>query len=549
MLGKITRKQWTGLISVVLLLCTLTGLAACTQPDAPPYQTTTEAQSTAESLTQAPTEQTEEPATESESETETETETETKTETQGVQIEITPESPTSAKLITFYENSANPTLLGGKCHVAEIVKDGEDSVLKLTTDGERVRDPNLTLDYATYMQLLSLEPLAWNDCAYAVVTLKTEGVSASAFEMTVSTTVDGATYKAKGSTTYKPYSKDWQTVIVAFSPSEKPGATLTQIRLDFVDTKNAGETVYVKSIALASSQTEVLELTGSSMYNPVQTTLTIPGLSREYTFLQVTDLHASAYSTAEAKAMDANRRNYIAARRNAFTDGFMLSEERMPYMFSYADQIGADMLLLTGDILDFPSELNMSMMYENIAALKTPTLFTLGNHDWCFADDYLTPNAAATYIPAFNKMSVGQPADDPYVRYVEYDEFMIVAVDNSADYVTASTVDKFLALCEKGKPIILMLHVPLHVDSLIEDCTKVWGKDLGMGGDTGVCAWSPDVQRFYHAVAEDENSPVVAVLAGHVHFTHEDVLPNGVPQYITSTAYTGDCRVITVKGE
>ena len=112
-----------------------------------------------------------------------------------------------------------------------------------------------------------------------------------------------------------------------------------------------------------------------------------------------------------------------------------------------------------------------------------------------------------------------------------------------------STVEKFLALCEKGKPIILMLHVPLHVDSLVADSTKVWGKDLGMGGDTGVCAWNEDVQRFYHAVAEDENSPVVAVFAGHVHFTHEDVLPNGITQYITNTAYTGDCRVITVKGE
>jgi hypothetical protein len=34
-----------------------------------------------------------------------------------------------------------------------------------------------------------------------------------------------------------------------------------------------------------------------------------------------------------------------------------------------------------------------------------------------------------------------------------------------------------------------------------------------------------------------------------VPFNHEDVLPNGITQYITSTAYTGDCRVITVKGE
>ncbi|MBR5601476.1 MAG: metallophosphoesterase, partial [Clostridia bacterium] len=440
-------------------------------------------------------------------------------------------------------------LFGGKNYVFEIVKDGDASVLKLTTDGDKIRDPNLTLDYATYMQLLSLEPTAWDSCAFAVITLKTENVSANAMRVTLGTKVDGVNYKSKADVTYNRFAKDWQVIIVPFTHTSREGATLSEIRIDFADTKEAGETVYIKSIVFAASKVEVLEMTGADLYKPVYTTITIPGLIKEYKLLQISDLHSSAFSAEEAKAMDAARRTYITGRRNSFGDGLLLSEERMPIMFGYADEIGADMLLMTGDIIDFPSQLNLSLMYNTLQGLKTPALFALGNHDWCYADDYLTPNAAATYIPEFNKMSVGQPADDPYVRYVEYDEFMIVSVDNSPDYVTASTVDKFLELCEKGKPIILMLHVSLHVDSLVEDCKKVWGKDLGMGGDTGLCAWNPDVQRFYAAVAEDENSPVVAVLAGHVHFNHEDVLPNGVPQYITSTAYTGDCRVITVKGE
>ena len=534
-------KKRLGLIAGALLLAMLVSFVACDPNTDQPTPDSTDV------TTDIPTDPAEQ--TSAETQPESETEPETEPETQGPQIEITPESPTDPGLITFYENSANELLLAPKYSTVEIVKDGEDSVLKMTTDGEKIRDPYVTLDYTTYMQLLSLEPVAWNDCAFAVVTLKTEGVSAGTFELSLITEESGASVKSKGTATYNRYSKDWQTVIVPFSFSPKEGAKLAGLKINYADTKTAGETVYIKSIALAASKAEVLQLTGKELIVPSYTTLTIPGLSREYTLLQVTDLHSSAYSTAEAKAMNAARRNYIAGRRAAFTDGFMLSEERMPYMFGYADEIEADMLLLTGDIIDFPSELNMSMMYDNIKALKTPTLFTLGNHDWCFADDYLTPSAAATYIPMFNQMTVGEPADDMFVRYVEYDEFMIVAVDNSADYVTAETVDKFLALCERGKPIILMLHVPLHVDSLVEDSTKVWGKDLGMGGDSGVCAWSPDVQRFYHAVAEDENSPVIAVFAGHVHFNHEDVLPNGVTQYITSTAYTGECRVITVKGE
>ncbi len=534
-------KQYLRLMALALLLLMLGSAVACNTGADDPLETTVDV------TTEAPTE----------TETETETETDvvgsiqesTAPETEGLQIEITPQSPTSSTLITFYENSANEVLFGGSYCAYELVADGDATALKMTTDGERVRNPNFTLDYATYMQLLGLEQVLWNDLAYAVVTLKTENVSASEFSMTVYTEVDGTEYKSKGKTTYVRNAKDWQTVIVPFSFTEREGAVLTDIRMDFADTQKGGETVYVKSITFASSKAEVLEITGKELYKPGTATVTIPGLTKEYTLLQITDLHASAYTTEEAKAMSAARRNYIAGRRNAFTDGFMLSEERMPYMFDYANQINADLVLLTGDIIDFPSELNISLMQQSIEAMKAPALFSLGNHDWCYADDYLSAGAAATYIPKLNALSAGQPADDPYVKYVDFGEFMVVQVDNSTDSVSAQTVDKFLELCERGKPIILMLHVPLHVDSMVQDCTKVWGKDLGMGGDTGVCAWSPDVQRFYHAVAEDENSPVVAVFAGHVHFNHEDALPNGVMQYVTSTAYTGECRVITIKGE
>ena len=539
-------KKYVRQIASALLLCMLLSITACGTQDPGTAETTSDIESVGSIH--------ESTAPETEAETEAvgsiqESTAEPETETEGLQIEITPESPTGGTLITFYENSANAVLIGGKYCASSIVTDGDASVLKMTTDGDKVRNPTLTFDYATYMQLLGLDSADWNSIAYAVVTLKTENVTGSECSMTIFTEQNGTSYKSKGTATYVRNSKDWQTVIVPFSHSEKEGAVMTSLRLDFADTEKGGETVYVKSIQLASDKAEVLEITGKQLVTPSTATVTIPGLSKEYTLLQVSDLHSSAYTTAEAKAMNAQRRSYIAGRRNAFTDGFMFAEERMPYMFGYANEINADLLMLTGDIIDFPSELNIELMAQNIAALKTPALFSLGNHDWCYADDYLSAAAAAEFIPKLNALSAGEPANDPYVKYVDFGEFMVVQVDNSPDSVSASTVDKFLELCALGKPIILMLHVPLHVDSMVADCTKVWGKDLGMGGDTGVCAWSPDVQRFYHAVAEDENTPVVAVFAGHVHFNHEDVLPNGVTQYITSTAYTGECRVITVKGE
>ena len=89
----------------------------------------------------------------------------------------------------------------GTVKVSRCIKE-RATAIKMTSEGERVRNPHLTLDYATYMQLLGLEQAVWNDIAYAVVTLKTENVSASEFSVTIFTQVDGTEYKSKGKNTF-----------------------------------------------------------------------------------------------------------------------------------------------------------------------------------------------------------------------------------------------------------------------------------------------------------------------------------------------------------
>jgi hypothetical protein len=157
----------------------------------------------------------------------------------------------------------------------------------------------------------------------------------------------------------------------------------------------------------------------------------------------------------------------------------------------------------------------------------------------------MTGNSVTVNRPLFNDLTNG----DPYFSYEEYDGFIVAAIDNSSDVVTDDTVNKFLSLYEKNKPIILLLHVPFHADTLAPDVMKTWGgRNITMGPGALGSDWG-SVIRLYNAVCVAEDTPVVAVFTGHVHFNHEDVFPNGVPQYVTSTGYTGDCRVVTIKGE
>jgi len=556
-------KNYAKFAALFMLLMALVILVACggSNPEAPTDLATTpatEADVTVSSDTVAPetlppeTQDSETIAPETnESATdapETSEPTTSEPETEAPDEPVPEEAPDNNRVLTFFDTPKNEELFTNKQTALEIVADETGApVLKLSTSGSgNFRDPYAKLNYAAYMDYAGLSPMAWNDCAYAVVSLKVENVKNTKFEIVVYASDGDKTVQSRGTASYSKTSTDWQTVLVPIVELQRDGVTVEDVRIDFVDSAGGeGETVYIRSISFTSDKMEAFELTGKQLIKPQYATVTIPGLTEEYKFLHITDTHVSAFSEEDRKAWTTTRYNYNVARRNSFAAEGLLAEERFPALFDYADEIGANGMFLTGDLIDFPSEKNIALLYENATRTQAKPIFCLGNHDWNFADDYMTQNAVLTYMPRFAELTGG----DPQISVAEYDAFIVAAIDNSSDVVTDATVQKFLALYEKNKPIILLLHVPLHADTLAPDVKKAWGgRNITMGPGAMGSDWG-SVQQFYNAVCVAEDTPVVAVFAGHVHFNHEDVFPNGVPQYVTSTGYTGDCRVVTVKGE
>ena len=277
---------------------------------------------------------------------------------------------------------------------------------------------------------------------------------------------------------------------------------------------------------------------------PADFEVRIKGLTRNYTFFHLTDLHMGEFTPDEALTMPEERRSYAQHRFEFFArEGQGAAALWNDYM-ARAKAEGTDLLLLTGDIIDFPSDANVKTLKEGIKNSGIPTLYVVDNHDWSFADDYHTQNAASLHLPKFNSLC----NQSPHILWVEYEDLVVCAVDDSLDCVSKETVDTFMALCAMGKPVILIMHVPLYVESMEADCLASW-RNLLMVGGKAYNGDDPQVKRFYEFVALSPNTPVKAVITGHLHFHHEDILPNGVPQIVTDKGYTGGCRVIRIVGE
>ena len=279
---------------------------------------------------------------------------------------------------------------------------------------------------------------------------------------------------------------------------------------------------------------------------PIFTTVPVKGLKKDFKILHFTDLHACALDEAEKAAMEPVRRDYIPPRQGLFGGGRPYpSEAALPALIRYGEEIAADLILMTGDIIDFPSEANLTLLQSCVDSCKVPVLYVTGNHDWSYADDYHTENAAATYLTRVDAIS---GAADHAAIY-EDDTVLVCAVDSGLDRIRPETLEAYLTAARRakatGKALILALHVPVHAETLVEDTVRVWRKELTIGEGAFGCD-DPATMAFYNAVAVESDLAPDAVIAGHVHFDHEDLFPNGTSQYITDIACDGHCRVLTL---
>lgn len=277
--------------------------------------------------------------------------------------------------------------------------------------------------------------------------------------------------------------------------------------------------------------------------HPLRVELTVEGLQKAYTFFHFTDLHMGEYTEEELAAMTKERAEYTLHRQWGFSREGKNTAERMKDFFDTAKDEGAELILMTGDMADTPTDQNIAILKESIASSDIQTLFVVGNHDWSFADDYHTDHAKSLHMPKFESLS----EQGVHIHWVEYEDLLVVAVDDSLDTVSSETTETFLSLCRKGKPIVLILHVPLYEETLSPKCRATWGGKMLMLGGEAPYGDLPAVKTFYEAVAIQPNTPVVAVIAGHLHFHFHSELPNGVPQYVTDKAYTGGCLTISLK--
>ena len=272
-------------------------------------------------------------------------------------------------------------------------------------------------------------------------------------------------------------------------------------------------------------------------------TISVPGIEGEHKIFFLADSHISICDDRDSGLMD-----YSALRTAGFAKDGIAAEDRFDAIIDKADQKEREMIILGGDIIDSAMYASIEHVNAKLDSLKTPYLFLMGNHDFEYGKEYFSETAYNEYLPRLEQMR----GDNAY-QVAEYEDLIYFAADDENSQISQEILDGYKEVAKKGKPIVLAIHVPIEPVtgdmSLVEKCKEVWGPSadgksrvtMGING----CIPSPVTQEFLDLVLADD-SPVVLVLAGHIHFYHRDMLNDRIPQIVTGAAFEGDAVEITI---
>lgn len=121
--------------------------------------------------------------------------------------------------------------------------------------------------------------------------------------------------------------------------------------------------------------------------------------------------------------------------------------------------------------------------------------------------------------------------EDAEFKSVEFEEFIVCAIDNEEGRVTAETVEKYEEMASLNKPVILLLRTP--IEGGIPDLDKPTEENM---------------QRLQRRIMAGD-SPVAAIYTTGYYKTYKELLDNRIMQCVCIPTDASMGVVINVKGE
>lgn len=283
---------------------------------------------------------------------------------------------------------------------------------------------------------------------------------------------------------------------------------------------------------------------GSIQVQDVQ--LSLAGITREYDFFLIADTHISLCDERDPSLLQK-----ADSRRQAFErESGKTAKKTFHNLITEAVNGQTDLTIFAGDITDSAMYASIDFVQKEISRLNMPHLYVTGNHDFEYGDEYFSKKAYRDYFPRLQGLTGTQKQ---YAVW-EKEDIVVIGINDKNNQFPKSAVSELLPILQGDKPVIVVLHVPLQPQyensKLEQQADDLWGLSKKgrcrvLIGETA-CRPNKTTQKLLDAIF-DKNSPVAAVLAGHIHFYNQSMLDEEAVQLVTGAGYYGDAVRVHLK--
>ncbi|HUX95746.1 MAG TPA: metallophosphoesterase [Bacteroidales bacterium] len=251
-------------------------------------------------------------------------------------------------------------------------------------------------------------------------------------------------------------------------------------------------------------------------------TTRIPDLHDSLKIMQITDSHISIEDEKESDFMvygERMRKAYMNPRKHFSLDTSITTFDNLDNILLKAKSENIDLLILTGDIVNFPSPASVNYVYERLKRTGIQWLFISGNHDWHYEgmegtlDSLRNTWIDKSLLPLYN-------GHNPLYFSTVIHGINFVGIDNSTGQVNEKQVEFLQDQLKKKEPIILMSHIPYKLNT-------------------------PEMSAITEIIVENSNK-IVAILAGHIHKPSYFFTGN-LCQYTSIAAFQGGSFTLNIK--
>jgi len=264
----------------------------------------------------------------------------------------------------------------------------------------------------------------------------------------------------------------------------------------------------------------------------LDTTILMKGLTEPFTLLHITDSHVSVegdeteepYLTWSAQMRDWND----ADSHNHFKTHELISPlQCFERLMEMAKEKQPDLIVLTGDIINYPSEkcVNTVLKLLNDSGIKW--IYTAGNHDWYYPDEPGTMEELRKKWIAARLMPLYQGRNPMYDSLL-WKGLNIVLIDNSTNQVSEEQLDFYRRQAAMPQPVALFMHIPLFMQGMRRRNPE------GHKENPTTSAFKEEVLKTPH---------LAGIFTGHWHEHRVVTLRNKV-QYVTSQAADGRYKFV-----